>query len=401
MVDSGIHPIRSSRPTRRVGARGGMNHLILIQLLISGGAGLAALCLYYLYSLFNPSTRLSYFLALQLSIVFIIGLNVFHTYALANIVANRTFLVISYCCSLAWAPCFILFTGLFFTGMGGRELSATSRRWLLAFGLAVGSLSFIPFAFARSIESILAFQKVIYRCAIIPLCGATQVAFSAVFFHWARKGDNAVHTVLARCVLSLGVLTTIACTLAVNVSIAMGDGWREIDLLVMDFYFLAWNIICVAVFFGFNRIFLEKMKEAGRSRRVRVERPVDESMANDWEIIEGAVVGKRLFLKPQLDLSNLSRETRIPRNRVSAVVNRFSGKPFNDYVNSLRIAEFKRIVQAKGNSGNILAAAFDAGFNSKATFYEWFRKIERESPGDYLKRTSTAEELTAGESALS
>jgi hypothetical protein len=65
-----------------------MNHLILVQLLLSGGAGLVTFFLYYLYSFFNPSAKLSYFLGLQLCVVFIISLNIFHTYTLANIATN-------------------------------------------------------------------------------------------------------------------------------------------------------------------------------------------------------------------------------------------------------------------------------------------------------------------------
>jgi AraC-like DNA-binding protein len=368
-----------------------MNHFILIQLFLSGGTGLVVFSLYYLYSLFKPSVRLSYFLALQLSIVFIIGLNVFHTYTLANIGANRVLLVISYCCSLFWSPSFILFTGLFFVGMGGQDMPAAARRSLSAFGLAVGALSFLPFAFARSIESILAYQRIIHRCAVIPLCGLTQVIFSARFFFRARREDNAVHKALSRFALCLNLTATIVCVLAVNISIATGNARIEIDLVVMDIYFFAWNILCLMAFFGFDRVFMEKMKESSRPKRLRAEKPLDAAMPKDWAAIESVIGGKRLFVKPRLDLSFVSRETRIPKNRISTVVNRCSGKPFNDYVNSLRIEEFKRILRAPGYSGNILKAAFDAGFNSKATFYFWFRKIEKERPGDSLKKENSTE----------
>jgi AraC-like DNA-binding protein len=82
----------------------------------------------------------------------------------------------------------------------------------------------------------------------------------------------------------------------------------------------------------------------------------------------------------------LSRETGIPRNRISLVVNTVTGKSFNEYVNSARIIEFKKIVASPRFSGNILSAAFDAGFNSKAIFYNWIKKDSSESPSEYLRR---------------
>jgi AraC-like DNA-binding protein len=113
---------------------------------------------------------------------------------------------------------------------------------------------------------------------------------------------------------------------------------------------------------------------------------MDAAMDGDWRIVEAAVVGRGLFRKTALDLSLLSRETRIPRNRISQAVKSVTGKSFNEYINSIRLAEFKKIVSSPGFSGNVLDAAFEAGFNSKATFYNWIKKELNESPSDYMQR---------------
>ena len=59
---------------------------------------------------------------------------------------------------------------------------------------------------------------------------------------------------------------------------------------------------------------------------------------------------------------------------------------FNDFVNSYRIEEFKRLAQQEDYQNHtLLAIAFIVGFNSKSAFNRSFKKLEDCTPREYLK----------------
>jgi AraC-type DNA-binding domain-containing proteins len=363
-----------------------MGHFYILELLISGGAGLAVLSIYYIYSFFNPSERLFIFLRLQVFVVFIIFLNIFHAYNLADLGASLRLQIASYCLSFIWAPGYVYFTGMFYISMAKSEASFSLRRMLLLLALAVGASSFIPLTLSGDLERILAYQRAIQRNLIIPCCGFTQVVFSVFFYikAWSRSYRN--HRIVSLCAIILNFAIAVACVLTINLS--HGTSLKEMEpyLVVFDCYFLLWNLLALAILFKLAPLILKKRKEALKTGLAPESRSPDIIMDRDWRLVEGAVVGKKLYRKSGLDLATLSRETGMPRNRISLVVNTVTGKTFSDYVNFMRIAEFKKIASSLEFSGNILGAAFEAGFNSKATFYNWIKKDLSESPTEYLRR---------------
>lgn len=87
------------------------------------------------------------------------------------------------------------------------------------------------------------------------------------------------------------------------------------------------------------------------------------------------------YLDSSLTLTLLAQKSGIPRNRLSAVLNLRFKKNFNDFVNSYRVEEAKRILLS--SPMNILEVGYAAGFNSKATFYTAFRKHTGLNPGTF------------------
>jgi AraC-like DNA-binding protein len=187
-------------------------------------------------------------------------------------------------------------------------------------------------------------------------------------------------------VMILNAAIAVGCALAIDFTPVPSITSMEPYLVVLDYYYLFWNLLALAVFFGLSPLMRKKRKELLKARLSAGEPTTDASMGNEWRLVEAALVGKGLFRETGLDMSMLSRKTGISKNRLSLVVNSVTGKSFNDYVNTIRVAEFKKIASSQAFSGNILEAAFEAGFNSKATFYNWIKKDLNESPTEYLKR---------------
>jgi AraC-like DNA-binding protein len=95
---------------------------------------------------------------------------------------------------------------------------------------------------------------------------------------------------------------------------------------------------------------------------------------------------EKTFSEEELSLSQLAQRLQIHPNYLSQVINTYEDKSFYDYINNLRIEEFKRLVQLPQNSRyTLLSLAFECGFSSKTSFNRNFKKITGLSPSAYLK----------------
>lgn len=101
----------------------------------------------------------------------------------------------------------------------------------------------------------------------------------------------------------------------------------------------------------------------------------------------GELMGARkMFLKPELTLAMVAQELDVHPNSLSQVINMKEEKNFFDYINSLRVAEFKaRAVKPENHKYTLLALAFECGFNSKTSFNRNFKNATGESPSMFLK----------------
>lgn len=87
------------------------------------------------------------------------------------------------------------------------------------------------------------------------------------------------------------------------------------------------------------------------------------------------------FLNPTLKLQDVVKHTGIPQKTISAVLNQHLGKSFNEYVNTYRIAAFKkRLLDPTQSHLTITGIAFECGFNSQATFQRVFKNLTQQTP---------------------
>jgi len=95
---------------------------------------------------------------------------------------------------------------------------------------------------------------------------------------------------------------------------------------------------------------------------------------------------QKLFRQEELSLSQLAQQLGVHPNNLSQVINTYENKSFYDYINSLRIEEFKSLAILPENCRyTLLSLAFECGFNSKTSFNRNFKKITGQSPSAYLK----------------
>jgi len=102
--------------------------------------------------------------------------------------------------------------------------------------------------------------------------------------------------------------------------------------------------------------------------------------------LQDLVSAQKLYLDPNLSLTQLARAVRMSPSQVSDLINKGLGQNFNDYINKYRVEGIvKKLSDENNNHLSILAIALDNGFNSKATFNRVFKKKTGKSPSEYRK----------------
>ncbi|MCX8128825.1 MAG: helix-turn-helix domain-containing protein [Clostridia bacterium] len=145
-----------------------------------------------------------------------------------------------------------------------------------------------------------------------------------------------------------------------------------------------------------NEISLEKMQLESICTD---ENPSPKYEHSGLDAMEADEISKKLsafmdeekpYLNPELTLPDLASMLEIPRNRLSQVLNEKLGMNFYDFINGYRI---KRVQELMADPSyqymKILAVAFDAGFSSKATFNNFFKKYTGVTPSEYRRQLET------------
>ncbi|KZN55531.1 helix-turn-helix domain-containing protein [Pseudoalteromonas luteoviolacea] len=91
----------------------------------------------------------------------------------------------------------------------------------------------------------------------------------------------------------------------------------------------------------------------------------------------------RLFLNPQLSISELAKHINSTTAEVSCTLNTHLNMNFYDFVNRYRVDEAKLLLCKTQHK--VLAVAFDAGFNSKSTFNKLFKSYTGLTPSQFRK----------------
>lgn len=103
----------------------------------------------------------------------------------------------------------------------------------------------------------------------------------------------------------------------------------------------------------------------------------------NYDDLEQLMQIKRPFLDPNINITKLARQLKIPTRSISIAVNRISNKNFSQYVNRYRVSEACTLLS--DTNMPITEIMFEAGFQTKSTFNREFLAATGKSPSDYRK----------------
>ncbi len=94
----------------------------------------------------------------------------------------------------------------------------------------------------------------------------------------------------------------------------------------------------------------------------------------------------RVFLSSSFTLGHLSESLEVNTKYLSQVINRLSGKNFQQFINSYRVEEYKCCLESNQHLDlTFFALAQKCGFANKSTFYKVFRDQVGVTPKVYLQ----------------
>ncbi|SMF05239.1 transcriptional regulator, AraC family [Alteromonadaceae bacterium Bs31] len=107
---------------------------------------------------------------------------------------------------------------------------------------------------------------------------------------------------------------------------------------------------------------------------------------------------KKIYLESSLTLEALSNELSVSPRTLSTILNRHYRCNFFEFINRHRIEAAKAmLIDPKYQNATMLDIMYEVGFNSKATFNNFFKKMEGLTPRDFKKKANakSVEERTA------
>jgi AraC-like DNA-binding protein len=90
------------------------------------------------------------------------------------------------------------------------------------------------------------------------------------------------------------------------------------------------------------------------------------------------------YLEPDFSLNQLSEQTGISKHHLSQAINQCAKQNFFDFINNLRIEQAKHLLK-NNHQMNVLDVSLAAGFNSRSSFYNAFKKYTLMTPTQYRK----------------
>ncbi|UII74779.1 helix-turn-helix domain-containing protein [Flagellimonas sp. HMM57] len=153
----------------------------------------------------------------------------------------------------------------------------------------------------------------------------------------------------------------------------------ETLILAMFFFVLAFSIMHFPVF-----AFTGSFEDLPNETKKKYAKSSLSDSSKLFHQIQEAVTGEELYLDYDIKLNTLADKLGKSVHHISQAINENAHMSFSDYINSFRIEAAKPLL-LKPKPDTIYSIALDVGFNSKAAFYNAFRKNTEMTPTEFKK----------------
>ncbi|WP_387959842.1 helix-turn-helix domain-containing protein [Geojedonia litorea] len=132
------------------------------------------------------------------------------------------------------------------------------------------------------------------------------------------------------------------------------------------------------------RNYIDKDLSASIKDSLSTDNPISNHKNEYIEALENLLIHEKKYLDSNLTLESVSETLNISPSYLSRIVHSELNTSFPDYLNSFRIKEAERYLRnPEFSKYTITAIGLEAGFNSKSSFYEVFKKATGKTPLTY------------------
>lgn len=105
----------------------------------------------------------------------------------------------------------------------------------------------------------------------------------------------------------------------------------------------------------------------------------------DWyeKVLDDFMAVGQPWADPELNLKKVASVLKIPPHHLTQLLNIRKENNFNEYINTMRIEYSCQLLEGKDEDLSIEDVGYLSGFNSKTTFYRWFKRLKGMTPLDY------------------
>ncbi len=152
-------------------------------------------------------------------------------------------------------------------------------------------------------------------------------------------------------------------------------------------YNAIWASIPLFFFYvSFYAIKNPKLFEITISKAKKIERITKNAVESIGDSLSVAEQEEQFYLNSQITLHELSKLIKVNSNDLSWYLNNELKKTFYEYINELRVENFKsRIYNKEHHKHTLLSLAYASGFNSKSTFNKSFKLVTGTTPSNFVK----------------
>ncbi len=162
--------------------------------------------------------------------------------------------------------------------------------------------------------------------------------------------------------------------------------FNQFNLAMLGFFMLIFGLL-QPVLYHEDPVNIVERKTDNSNKKYEHSGISNKQLTTYAEMIICYTENNKPYLQSEYNLEMMARDLNITRQNISQTLNEKIGKNFYQLINEYRVSEFKSLLKnPKYSHITFLGLAFEAGFNSKSSFYRVFKEITGETPTEYRKR---------------
>ena len=222
------------------------------------------------------------------------------------------------------------------------------------------------------------------------------IYFSVIFYylskkkHYIKKNSSDAEYLQKEWIVTLMILFSVLFVIVLVSYILWPrtDAWLIQILNVIAMSYLVYNSIAHPALSDLEKVLDSKksLEEEISSNKVTLCCEEDEVQMKDiCEQVKAYLINSNAYLRCDLSLAILSKETGISQKLLSRAINGYLNRNFFELINEMRVKEVKRRLLLPENSDYTIDSIYEeCGFRSRSTFFLAFKKIEGKSPAQWL-----------------